>query len=131
MNLFSPSPKDIQYTSVTWHESSSCPGVRYATKRISLAQRLELAKGLHEVMAKNEFLRAGNPSEQAEASIADLIVRRLYLEWGVSQVAGLSIDGRPASIESVINSGPESLSDEMISQIRSELELSEAERKNF
>jgi hypothetical protein len=131
MSFLSLSPRNIQYTSVIWHESGTRPGVRYATKRISLTQRLELARGLHELMAKNEFLQAGSSLEQAEASIADLLVRRLYLNWGVSQIEGLVIDGRPASVQSVIDSGPENLSNEMIAQVRSELELSEAERKNF
>jgi hypothetical protein len=119
------------YSSLAWHESESVRGVRFAIRRISLAQRIELMKNVRDLALRHEFLKAGEPSDQLEASLADLLVKRLYLEWGVAAVEGLRIDDQAATLETLIEKGPERLSDEIIDQIRAELSLSEEERKNF
>jgi hypothetical protein len=119
------------YSSLAWHESRTVPGVRFATRRISLGQRLELTRNARELALRNEFLKAGEPSDQLEASQADLLVRKLYLEWGVAELEGLRIDGQKATLAMLIANGPECLSDEVIETIRAELELSDEERKNF
>jgi hypothetical protein len=80
---------------------------------------------------RNEFLRAGDAPEQLEASLADLLVRRLYIEWGLAELTGLSVDEEPATVEVLIDKGPEALADEIISAVREQLSLSEEERKNF
>jgi hypothetical protein len=118
------------YSSLAWHESRTVPGVRFATKRISLGQRLELTRNVRELALRYEFLKAGEPSEQLEASLADLLVRKLYIEWGVAELEGLRIDGQKATPTMLIAHGPERLSDEVIETIRAELELSDEERKN-
>jgi hypothetical protein len=124
------SHKSQRYQSLLWLESNHIPGVRYAIRKISLGQRLELAKRAHELSLKHEFLRAGNVAEKLEASLTDLLVARLYLEWGLAQIEGLEIDGKPATPEMLITSGPEMLANEILHSIRSQLELSEDERKN-
>lgn len=130
MNFLLRSPKFVEYTSHVWHDSESFPGVRFATRRISLSSRIELAKMVGEIAQKNEFLRAGDVCEQAGALVADLLARKVYLEWGVCQIDGLTIDGQPASLQSLVDHGPECLCNEIVSIIRSELSLSEEERKN-
>jgi hypothetical protein len=122
--------KPSNYQSLIWHESAALNGVRFATRRVSLAQRIELTQKARELSLKYEFMKAGEPSDQVEASLADLLVRRLYLEWGLVQLRGLTIDGQQPTAEALIEKGPEALSDEIISAIRAELELSEEERKN-
>ena len=130
MNFISRSPKPFEHTSHVWHESSSCRGVRFATRQVSLYGRIELTRMIQDLIFKNEFLRAGDALEQSQASLADLLARRVYLEWGIFQIEGLTIDGSPASIQDVIERGPEGLCDEMANTIQSELSLSEDERKN-
>ncbi|HTU48141.1 MAG TPA: hypothetical protein VMF91_23980 [Bryobacteraceae bacterium] len=119
------------YSSLAWYDSRTVPGVRFATKRISLGQRLELTRNVRELALRYEFLKAGEPGDQLEASLADLLVRKLYIEWGVAELEGLQIDGEKATPAMLIANGPERLSDELIERIRAELELSDEERKNF
>jgi hypothetical protein len=89
-----------------------------------------MMKKIREIALKNEFLKAGDTAEQIEGALADALVRKLYLEWGLLEVQGLSIDGEAATPELLIAKGPEALSEEVVDSIRAELELSEDERKN-
>jgi hypothetical protein len=130
MNFLSHLRKAPIYSRVIWHDSRVVPGVRFATRRISLAQRIELTKRVRELSLRYEFLKAGEPSDQLEASLADLLVRKLYIEWGADALEGLQIDGQKATPIMLIENGPEALSDEVIDTIRAELELSGEERKN-
>jgi hypothetical protein len=130
MKFISHLRRDSSYSSLAWHDSQTVPGVRFATRRISLAQRLELTKNVRELALRYEFLKTGEPSDQLEASLADLLVRKLYIEWGVVELEGLRIDGQKATPTLLIENGPECLSDEVIQTIRADLELSEEERKN-
>jgi hypothetical protein len=131
MRFISHLRKARSCSSITWHESQAFPGVRFAIRQVSLALRIELAKNVRELIAKNEFLKAGDAGEQLEASLADLLARRLYLEWGVARLENLRIDGEEATIELLINKGPEELSSEIFETIRRSIDLSEEERKNF
>jgi hypothetical protein len=131
MNFISHLPSSFNYQSQVWHESCVCKGVRFATRQISLSGRIELTRKIQDLVFKNEFLRAGDALEQSEACLADLLARKVYLEWGISDIQGLTIDGRPASVQELIDGGPEDLSEEIASTIQSELGLSEEERKNF
>jgi hypothetical protein len=118
------------YSSLKWYPSETVPGVRFAVRRVSLAQRIELTKRGRELALRYEFLKAGEPADRLEASLADLLVRKLYLEWGLAGLEGLRIDGQAATLEMLIEKGPEDLSDEIIHRIRADLGLSEEERKN-
>lgn len=121
-------PHDHQ--SLLWFQSAAAPGVRYAIRRISLGQRLELTKRARELALRHEFLNAGDKGEQLQASFGDLLVERLYLEWGLAEIDGLRIDGERASIAALIEKGPEALSREILASIQTELSLSDEERKN-
>jgi len=131
MKLTSPSPSEVSYSSLSWRRSKTIEGVRFAIKRVSLAQRLELNKRVRELTLQYEFLKAGPAADQLEATWADLLVRKLYIEWGLAGLEGLSIDGETASVELLIDKGPEELVDEIVSALQEEIGLSEEERKNF
>jgi hypothetical protein len=118
------------YQSLLWLESEQLPGVQFSLRKISLSQRIELSSRARELTHRNEFLKAGDLTDQMDARFADLMVEKLYLEWAVSDIEGLKIDGAPATVELLIERGPDVLANEMIEAIRSQLELSDAERKN-
>jgi hypothetical protein len=89
-----------------------------------------LTAKVRELTLQHEFLRAGDLSNQLDANMADLLVQKLYVEWAVTAIRGLRIDGVPASVGLLIEKGPEHLVAEMAAAIRTQLELSDAERKN-
>lgn len=131
MKPTSPLPSEVSYASLSWHNSKTMEGVRFAIKRVSLAQRLDLNRRVRELTLRHEFLNAGPAADQLEAAWADLLVRKLYVEWGLAGIEGLSIDGKTATLELLIDKGPEQLIDEVVSAIQEETGLSEEERKNF
>jgi hypothetical protein len=131
MKFISPSLKAVQYASLSWHNSRTIEGVRFAIKRVSLAQRLDLNEQVRELTLRYEFLRAGPAADQIEATWGELLVRKLYLEWGLAELEGLLIDGQKATLALLIDKGPEELADEVVSAIQKEIGLSEEERKNF
>jgi hypothetical protein len=106
------------------------PGVRFAIRRVSLQQRIELNRGVQELTMKYEFLKAGDASGQLEAALSDLLVAKLYLEWGLETIEGLSINGQKATPDSLIIYGPENLTDEIVQTIQAESALTDDERKN-
>jgi hypothetical protein len=122
--------KQSNYAGLFWSESETIRGVRYAVRRVSLLQRIELTKKARELSLRHDFLKAGDATDQLEASLADLLIRRLYLEWGLAEITGLEIDEQPATVEILINKGPEELANEIVATIRGQLGLSEEERKN-
>jgi len=122
---------ESHYLTINWHDSQTLPGVRYGIRRVSLAQRIELTGRARELTQRYEFLRSGDATDQLEASLADLLTRKLYLEWGLAGVCNLTIDGEAATVGTVVEKGPEALSNEIVAAIQAELSLSEEERKNF
>ncbi|HEY3741175.1 MAG TPA: hypothetical protein VGL53_15090 [Bryobacteraceae bacterium] len=132
MNCSSPSVEPVnQYVSYSEHDSESAPGVRYRIARMSFARRLELVRKVRDLAQKIEFLDAGTGAQdRIERSVLGGEVDRLYLEWGLQAVAGLTIDGESATPALLIEKGPESLAREIAGRIRAECHLSEDERKN-
>jgi len=131
MKSILPSRKHVEYASVIWRESQAVPGVEFAVRRPSLAQRIDLLERARALALKQEFLNAGDESDQLAASLKDLLARRLYVEWGLIEVKRLKIDGVRATIPDLIDQGPEELVNEIIEAIKSECGLSEDERKNY
>jgi hypothetical protein len=80
---------------------------------------------------RNEFLRAGDSTDQVEATLGDLLARRIYIEWGLAEVVGLTIDGLSVTPQALIEKGPEDLSEEIAASILAEVQLTDEERKNF
>jgi hypothetical protein len=130
MKLPSPLRRQRSFSSLLWHESQAILGVRYATRRVSLAQRIELTRRVRELSIRHEFLKTGDMRDQLEATLADLLTRKLYLEWGLAKLSGLDIDDQPATVDSLVDRGQEELADEIVGVIRGEVGLSEEERKN-
>jgi hypothetical protein len=131
MNFISRLRSASAYESVRWHDSRTLPGVRFGVYKVSLGRRMELIRHVRELCLRHEFLRAGDTAEQSEATLGDHLVRKLYVEWGLAAIDGLSIDGQTATVDTLIQTGPEELADEVIERIRHELGLTEQERKNF
>jgi hypothetical protein len=123
-------PASFAHSSLAWRGSQTMPAVRFAIRRISLANRLDLTQQLRELTLRYDFLNAGDTSDQLEAAMSDLLVRKLYVEWGLAEIQGLTIDGAAATAALLIQKGPETLTGEIITAIREEIELSDDERKN-
>lgn len=121
----------VNFATTEWYDSGCMPGVRYAIRKITLGQRIELARRARELARQNDYLRSGDAADQLEATMGDLLVEKLYLEWGLTEVSGLSIDGAAATVADVIERGPERLSHEIATTLRSYLVLTDEERKNF
>ena len=80
---------------------------------------------------KLEFHQAGDSLEDIlGSSLLTCEIERIYLEWGLIGVEGLEIDGAPATKESLFDCGPEPLCKEIIEAVKSEIFLTELERKN-
>lgn len=132
-NFMSPSGRsDREYESVAWFDAQSVEGVRYAIARISLGRRIELARRMREIGRKVEYLAAAGDDarEKLEAAVVSAEIDRAYLEWGLLEVAGLSIDGEAATPASAIEKGPLKLAAEMLARVKAEWSLSGDERKN-
>ena len=131
MNCLLLSRKSSSYSSVVWHSSKTHAGVRFGIARISFGRRLEIAREIRALGQKLEYLEAGGSiAEKAEASIAAAEIDRVYLRCGLVALEGLEIDGTPASVESLFESGPDDLTRELLNAIKAEWGLSEEERKN-
>jgi hypothetical protein len=99
--------------------------------RISVARRIELARRIREIGRNVEFLEAGqDPREKLEAAVLAAEIDRIYLEWGLEEMQGLSIDGEAATPAALIEKGPLELAKEILAQIKRECGLSEDQRKN-
>jgi hypothetical protein len=131
MKFTLPLGRRKDYSSLVWKQSEAFAGARYAIRRVSLAQRIELTKAVRELALKHDFLKAAEIADQMEAALADLLIKKLYLQWGLAEISGLTIDGKRATAQLLIENGPEVLTDEILGAIRAELELTPEERKNF
>ena len=119
------------YLSYTEHASEVVGGVQYRIARMSFARRLELVRKVRDFAQRIEFLEAGGETnDKFESSVLGAEIDRLYLEWGLQAIDGLTIDGESATPEVLIERGPESLAREIVGRIRAECHLSEDERKN-
>lgn len=131
MNSSSPSHNIADYVSIAWRNSTTTPGVRFAIRRVSLASRIELTRRMRELTLRYEFLKGGDTADQLEASLSELLVQQLLIEWGLVEISGLLINSAPGTPANLLESGPEGLSEEIAVAVREELGLSDEERKNF
>lgn len=121
----------MDYSSIFDVESSACPGVQLRLRRMSYGRRLELMKRVRELAGRMEYFQAGaSAAERIEAAVLSAEIERLYLIWGVESVVGLSIDGRPAEVDSLFELAPEALCAEAVAAVKQECGLTEAEQKN-
>jgi hypothetical protein len=124
------SRKRVSVTSTRWIESNTLAGVKFSVREPSLAQRIELTRRLHELTLRNDFLRDGSELQQLELTLAELLVQKVLIEWGLVAIEGLTIDGRQANPALLIEAGPEELVAEIAAAIKRECGLDEEERKN-
>ena len=123
--------KAMRYESTFRARSRKCPEVTLEIARISFGRRIDLARRIRELAQKAEFFEAGGtPREKVEATLIESEMDRTYLDWGLSGVDGLVVDGQAATPESLIQAGPEALCQEALALIKAECGLAEAERKN-
>lgn len=116
---------------MVWYSSKTIPGVEFAVRRVSLAGRIELTSRIRELCRGQEFKRAGGSLEQLDAAVTDLTVKSAYIDWGLSEVRNLRVQGRRIRTADAVCSAPECLTDEILGAIKSQLGLTEDERKNF
>jgi hypothetical protein len=131
MRSSSASVSQREYASEADFDSTTIAGVRFRIARMSLARRIELTRRVRELARPLEFLAAGESlQEKIEATLLGAQIDRLYLDWALTGVEGLQIDGAAATKETLIEKGPESLCREIVRAIRDECGLSDEERKN-
>ena len=114
-----------------WFDAAVMEGVRYEIVRVSFGRRIELARRIREIGRKMEYFEAGsNERETLEATVLSAEIDRAYLEWGLTSVEGLDIDGVSATPETLVDRGPVELALEILGRIKSECGMTEDERKN-
>ncbi len=121
----------MDYNSAVTIDARSHAGVRFTVAKMSLGRRIELTRRIAEVSRKAEFLEAGaTAGDEVEAAALAGEVDRLYLRWGLLGLEGMTLDGEPATAETLAERGPEDLCREMVAAIKAECGLSGEERKN-
>lgn len=107
------------------------PGISFVVARMSFGRRVDLMRRIRELLQKHEFLSAGEtPQEKLDAALLAAEIDRLYVTWGLREVAGLKVDGADATPEGLASAGPEDVFQEALAAVKAECGLSEAERKN-
>lgn len=126
-----PEAEPGQYENAVWHASRTRPGVRYQVLRMSLLRRHRLLLELKDLAAEQRFhaVQEGVASELAAAELRGRIDEKA-IRAALVQIEGLSIGGEPATVESLLESGPEDLAYEIAAAIADESFLNEEERKN-
>ncbi len=107
------------------------PGVEFVIGLMTFGRRIELMRQVRDLAARLEFFEAGQDAKNGmEASLLGAEIDRLYLRWGLEEIRGLEIDGAPATVDSLVDRGPEDLFFEALTAVRAECGLDENERKN-
>jgi len=111
--------------------SEEVPGVEFVIARMTFGRRIELMREVRDLAARLEYFEAGRDARNdMEASLLGAEIDRLYLRWGLEEIRGLELDGVPATVESLIEKGPEELLFEALAAVKTECGLLENERKN-
>src|SRR5712671_2486993 len=106
----------MNYTSTIDLESQAIPGVKFRIRRVTFGRRLDLARILRdrlEAIAKLA-LATESPARAAQTALLSAEMDCVHLRWGLDAIEGLEIDGAPATADSLIDSGPESLVKEIL-----------------
>lgn len=123
--------KRVRYESTLRVSSRIAPGAGFRIAKITFGRRIELAKQIRELGTRLEYLAASKDVQDGiEANILGQEIEKVYIRWGLVEVSGLIIDGEPATLDTLLEKGPESLVREILGAIQSECGLNEAERKN-
>src|SRR4051812_44361308 len=121
----------MTYDSFSRTASQSAAGVFFVVCKPSFARRVQLTREIRELANRVDFLDASRDSkDKLEAALVSAEIDRIYVSWGVKEIIGLEIDGCAATVDSLIDAGPEPLFREAVDAVKAQLGLSEAERKN-
>lgn len=121
----------VTYTSTKPIQSKTLPGVTFHIRKMSLDTRLRMLESLSEVSKQLDFHQAGETlHDQLQTHTLSALTESVYIRTGLEEISGITIDGQPATTESLIRCGPERLTREIAEAIRQEAFLSEEERKN-
>jgi hypothetical protein len=121
----------MNYESQDSIPSKVVAGVVFTVNRMSFGRRLELMRRVKAIAPRLECFQAGDTGQdKMEASLLSAEIDQLYLEWGLTAVSGLDIDGTPANAGNLISSGPEDLCVEALRLVKQACRLSESEIKN-
>jgi hypothetical protein len=111
--------------------SEARPGVEFVVALMTFGRRIELMRRVRDLAARLEYFDAGRDAKNGmEASLLGAEIDRLYIRWGVEEIRGLTLDGVPASVEALLDAGPEELFFEALTAVKAECGLDENERKN-
>ena len=111
--------------------SKTRPGVEFVIALMTFGRRIELMRRVRDLAARLEYFEAGRDAKNGmEASLLGAEIDRLYIRWGVEEIRGLSWTASSASVEALLDSGPEELFYEALDAVKHECGLSENERKN-
>jgi hypothetical protein len=120
-----------RWNSRTAVPSQARPGVLFILARMTFGRRIELMRRVRDLAAKLEYFEAGKDAKNGmEASLLGAEIDRLYVLWGIGEIRGLELDGAPATVQALIDCGPEELFQEALAAVKAECGLSEPERKN-
>jgi hypothetical protein len=98
---------------------------------MSLMRRHRLMQELKALAPEEAFHKAhGEIASDVSASELQARIDEQVIRTALLGIEGLSIDGAAATVESLIENGPESLAREIAEAIAEESSLSEDERKN-
>lgn len=127
----SHSDSPVSYHSSLRIESVQAPGVSFEIAKVSLARRAEISRRIRGLLGELEYRSAGEGLEdKLAATELEAAIDRAYIEWGLLAVAGLTIDGEPATVRGVVERGPEGLAREIADAVRGQCQVSTEERKN-
>ncbi len=95
-------------------------------------RRHHLMRELGTLVAEAEFHKAAPDDTRSAVAATELQTKidETVIRTALREIKGLRIDGKLASVESLIASGPESLAREIAQAIAEESSLDENERKN-
>ena len=123
--------------------SQTCPGVAFTLNKMTEGRRIQLRFSLSlaqsrladlmkqrlDAFVASDVFEVNRLDDQVLATVQEDI-NPAYLKWGLHAIDGLTIDGAPASVESIYAEGPPELVAEILGAIRLNMGLSEVEEKN-
>ncbi|MGJ5817878.1 hypothetical protein [Paludibaculum fermentans] len=127
----SHSAERVEWASGEIVDSLVMPGVRFAVAKMSLARRAEISRRMRGLISELEFQAAGTGlADRLAATELEARIDREYIEWGLLAVLGLVIDTQAATLELLVEKGPEELCREIAGCVRKQCHLTGEERKN-
>ena len=123
--------ESVNFESTLQLKSVAYPSVTYRICRPSFRRRSALIEQVRELGRSLQFLEASESvTDKIEVFHLHSKIDQLYLEWGLDEIAGIQIDGEEVTVDLLLSRGPESLTREILEQIKRQCTVTESERKN-